>query len=98
VRIQQKIIAPQSKYFFIKFIFYQEYKVRVKFNNKHWIVTKSLHDFAALSEELMRLYPGTKIPECSALWDDDTGKGTKEEKIMRKQRYLEAYLRVYFFS
>eukprot|EP01022_Parablepharisma_sp_SALTPOND_P025670 TRINITY_DN602_c1_g1_i1.p1 TRINITY_DN602_c1_g1~~TRINITY_DN602_c1_g1_i1.p1 ORF type:complete len:1870 (-),score=221.62 TRINITY_DN602_c1_g1_i1:13785-19394(-) len=73
----------------------KEYKVRVKYNSKHWIVTKSLHDFAALSEELIRQYPGIRLPECTALWDDDGAKGgTKEEKVMRKQRYLEAYLRV----
>jgi len=74
----------------------QEYKVRVKYNNRHWIVTKSLQDFAMLNEDLARLYPTLRIPDNGALFEDREEKGTKEERITRKQKYLEAYLRVCF--
>ncbi len=68
--------------------------MRVKYNNKHWIVTKSLQDFAALNEELAQMYPTLRVPDSTALLEDSDEKETKEERISRKQRYLEAYLRV----
>lgn len=68
--------------------------MRVKYNNKHWVVTKSLKDFAQLNVDLANEYTKLNLPVNSALLEDKDEKGTKEEKIVQKQRNLEDYLRV----
>jgi len=62
----------------------------VKYNDKHWIVTKSLQDFELLSEELTAENPKCKVPEWIPMNEEESIMG-KEERI---QRHLEGYLRV----
>jgi hypothetical protein len=61
----------------------------VKYNDKHWIVTKSLQDFELLNEELATENPKCKVPEWMPI-DEESIIG-KEEQI---QKHLEGYLRV----
>ena len=71
----------------------KEYKVRVKQDNKHWTITKSLDDFAQLSRELERQYPNLCPAESATILQDKDESAAQKDPT--KQRHLEQFLRVY---
>lgn len=69
--------------------------MKVKYNDKHWIVTKSLQDFEALGEELAAENPMCKAPEWVPVNDEDMEQSiVGRDDNIRIQRHLETYLRV----
>ncbi len=53
------------------------------------MVRKTVADFARLGQEVARLYPG-KAEEAKVRIEED---GNGQEDLVRKQRYLEGYLK-----
>lgn len=64
--------------------------MRVRHNDRVWVIKKTLQDFRQLSERVTKEYPNLELPEVAASSDEkDLGSATG-----RKQRQLEDYFKV----
>ncbi len=66
--------------------------MRVKQDDKHWVVTKSLQDFAQLSRELEKQYPNLCPSESAAILREKAEPNGQQDPA--KQLHLEQFLKV----